>query len=122
MSRGLGQTQRMALAILAVPPSGLTLLELAGMLGVPERRTRKIVASLVDRGLVVIVLEDGCPQRVWTAENHAAHLAQLRAAAARKAELDAMLQRYREARKGKPRTTEVHCGNCGAWVQTSPRR
>jgi DNA-binding MarR family transcriptional regulator len=43
---------------------------IADELGVGERRARKIVESLVERGLVVVVDDPDIGRRVWTPEAH----------------------------------------------------
>jgi hypothetical protein len=101
------------LALLAVPSSGLTTAELAAELDVPDRRTRKITAALRERGEVVIVDEPPGPRRVWLVEQRKAFLAEQRAKAARKEWMQYLLHPPR-----RPPRHEVHCPNCGAWVQT----
>jgi predicted ArsR family transcriptional regulator len=63
MSRGLGATQRRALAILS-NTAGVTVPDLARALGVSERYGRTVVASLEQRRLVVAIYEDGA-RRAW---------------------------------------------------------
>ncbi len=65
MSRGLGPTQLRALAILEERSTGLAHAELAPMLGLKERWCRKVVASMVERDLVVVVKERRGPLVVW---------------------------------------------------------
>ena len=65
MSRGLGPTQLPALTILEERSTGLAHAELAPMLGLKERWCRKVVASMVERDLVVVVKERRGPLVVW---------------------------------------------------------
>ena len=74
MSRGLGPTQRRALTIWPTNTRGLTIAELSDALDVPERRTRKIVDSLVERGLVASVRQAGTPTRVWLFSSWRSHV------------------------------------------------
>jgi hypothetical protein len=63
VSRGLGSTQREALAAIDGAP-GLTVPELAALLDAMPRRIRKVVSSLDARRLVVVRRVDG-RRRVW---------------------------------------------------------
>jgi hypothetical protein len=63
MSRGLGPTQRRALAVIA-DTAGVTVPDLALALGVSKRYGPTVVASLEQRRLVAAISEDGA-RRVW---------------------------------------------------------
>jgi hypothetical protein len=117
VSKGLGETQLRMLAALeehysALGPNatGMTIDELGRGLALEERRTRAVVASLVDRDLVTVVTDGPGPGRVWGRR-------------ARRGFLNNQeLNRYRlEALKApyKP-TVELTCPNCGAWVPIRP--
>ena len=69
MSRGLGVAQRALLAY-ADRFRGEPVGYVAEHLGVTERRARKIVQSLVERGLVVVVGDPNIGRRVWTPERY----------------------------------------------------
>ena len=81
MSRGLGPQQHRLLA-LAARWRGVPVALVAELLGVSERRGRKIVASCVDRGLVVVVRDPVEGRRVWTPDAHAGWVRGQRQAAA----------------------------------------
>lgn len=71
MSRDLGPHQRHLIG-LAGKWRGEPVGYVAEHLGVSERRARKVVASLVERGLVVVVNDQYTGQRrIWTPEGHA---------------------------------------------------
>lgn len=69
MGRGLGPQQHKLLA-LAARYRGEPVGYVADHLGVSERRARKIVQSLVERGLVIVVTDPVISRRVWTPEAH----------------------------------------------------
>jgi len=64
VSTGYGTAQHRALDALAACKTGLTLAELAEAINAQPRRCHAIVASLIDRGDVVMVAEDGA-RRAW---------------------------------------------------------
>jgi DNA-binding MarR family transcriptional regulator len=71
MSRGLGPQQRFVLAQ-AGRFRGEPVRSVAYHLGATERRALKVIASLVDRGLVVVVKDPWTgDRRIWTPEAHA---------------------------------------------------
>jgi hypothetical protein len=67
VSVGIGRTQRRALAVMAERWDGVSIVELADILGLTERRCRTMVAALVARGEAATAelgYVDG--KRVWT--------------------------------------------------------
>jgi hypothetical protein len=81
VSRGLGP-QQLRLICLASRWRGVPVGLVAELLGVSERRGRKIVESCVDRDLVVVVTDPVEGRRVWTPDAHAKWMRAQRHAAA----------------------------------------
>ncbi len=71
MGSGLGPQQRRLLRF-AERWRGEPVGYVAEHLGVSERRARKVVQSLVDRGLIVVVTDPLVGRRIWTPEGHKA--------------------------------------------------
>ena len=70
MSRSLDPKQ-LALLAYAARPRGLPVSYVPGILNLAGSRSRRVVRSLVDRGLVVVVRDPVIGRRVWTPEAHA---------------------------------------------------
>lgn len=71
MGREIGSQQRRVLA-LAGRFRGVPVALVAELLSVKERRARKVVMSLVDRGQLVVVNDPWTGQRrAWTPDSHA---------------------------------------------------
>jgi hypothetical protein len=69
MSRGLGPAQLATLAQLAARRWGMSTADLGALLHVEPRRARAIVASLADRGLLVVARDPGGPPMAWLPEH-----------------------------------------------------
>ena len=69
MARALGPQQQFVLR-LAERYRGEPVGYVADHLGVSERRARKVVQSLVERGLVIVVTDPEIGRRVWTPDAH----------------------------------------------------
>lgn len=108
MSRGLGPKQHYVLQW-AGRWRGAPVGMIADELGVGERRARKIVESLVERGLVVVVDDPDIGRRVWTPDAHDRWVrVQRNAVYFREAVLTNTGERY-----------SVQCDRCGHHVETA---
>ena len=108
MSRGLGPVQRRALEVIGAA-NGVTVPDLAVILGLAPRKARAVVQSLAERQAVRVVVEGG-RRRVWDPARHDDAMAEAR------------IREYREliGRQARLALTGEACPTCGRTIAPRP--
>jgi hypothetical protein len=120
VSRDLGTVQRRALAIIGAADAGVSVIALATLLSRKPRRTRKIVASLVRRGLVVDAIDPRLGRLIWIPEQRRAWLAAEWRSQQEREYIAAMIDRLAASRR--PGSVCPTCGQRLSGPQAGPQK